>query len=68
MLNKLNENLKSMKNNQSGIKDALIERKNNLQGVNSRMDESEIQISDLKYNEAKNTQSEQQEEKRIQKK
>ena len=58
MLNKLNENLKRMKNNQSGIKDALIERKNNLQGVNSRMDESEIQISDLKYNEAKNTQSE----------
>ena len=29
------------------------------------MDESEIQISDLKYNEAKNTQSEQQEEKRM---
>ena len=58
MLNKLNENLKRMKNNQSGIKDTLIERKNNLQGVNSRKDESEIQISDLEYNEAKNTQSE----------
>ena len=41
--------------------------KNNLQGINSRVDEAENQISDLEYKEAKNTQSEQQEEKRIKK-
>ena len=34
--------------------------KNNLQGINSRVDEAENQISDLEYKEAKNTQSEQQ--------
>ena len=48
------------------MKDTLIEIKNNLQGINSRVDEAENQISNLKYMEAKNTQSEQQ-EKRIQK-
>ena len=48
------------------MKDMLTEIKNNLQGKNSRMDEAKNQISNLKYMEAKNTQSEQQ-EKRIQK-
>ena len=42
--------------------------KNNLQGVNSKVDEVKNQVSDLEYKEAKNTPSEQQEEKRIQKK
>ena len=49
------------------MKDALIEIKNNLQGINSRVDEVENHINDLEDKEAKNNQSEQQEEKRIQK-
>ena len=50
------------------MKDTLTERKNNLQGkYNSRVDEVENQINDLEHKEAKNNQSEQQEEKRIQK-
>ena len=48
------------------MNDTLIEIKNNLQGNNSRMDESENQSNDLEYKEAKYNQSEQ-EEKRIQK-
>ena len=47
------------------MKDTLIEIMNNLQGSNSRVDEAENQINDLK--EAEKKQSEQQEEKRIQK-
>ena len=49
------------------MKDTLIEIKNNLQGNDSRVDETENQISDLKHKEAKNNQSEQQEQKRIHK-
>ena len=49
------------------MKDTLIEIKNNWQGINSRVDEAENQINDLEHKEAKNNQSEQQEEKRIQK-
>ena len=60
------ENLNSIKKNPSETKDTLIEIKNNLQGNNSRMDESENQSNDLEYKEAKYNQSEQ-EEKRIQK-
>ena len=48
------------------MKDILIEIKNNLQGINSRVDEAKNQINDLEYKEAKNNQSEQQEEKWIQ--
>ena len=44
-----------------------MEVKNNLQGNNSRVDETKNHISDLEHKEAKNKQSEQQEEKRIQK-
>ena len=50
------------------MKDTLIEIKNNLQGNNRKADETENQINDLEHKEAKNNQSEQQEEKRIQKK
>ena len=50
------------------MKDTLIEIKNNLQGNNSKVDEAENQINDLEHKEAKNNQSEQREEKRIQKK
>ena len=49
------------------MKDTLIKIKNNLQGNNSRVDEVENQINDQEHREAKNNQSEQQEEKRIQK-
>ena len=51
----------------SEMKDTLIEIKNNLQGNNSRMGKAKNQINDLEHKEAKNNQSEQQEEKRIQK-
>ena len=46
----------------------LSEIKKNLQATNSVVDEVENQINDLEYKEEKNIQSEQQEEKRIQKK
>ena len=48
------------------MKDTLIKIKNNLQR-NSRVNEAEYQINDLEHKEAKINQSEQQEEKRIQK-
>ena len=44
-----------------------IEIKNNLQGNNSKMNEARNQINDMEPKEAKTNQSEQQEEKRIQK-
>ena len=47
------------------MKDTLIKIKNNLQGNNSRMDDSQNQINDLECKEEKSIQSEQQEEKRI---
>ena len=46
MLKDLSEDLNSIKNTQSETKDTLIEIKNNLQGNNSRMDETENQIND----------------------
>ena len=47
------------------MKDTLTEMKNNLQGINSGVDEAQDQISDLEYKETKSTQSEQQKEKMI---
>ena len=49
------ENIKKI---QSQTKNILIEIKNNLQGINSRVDKAKNQISNLKYKKAKNTQSE----------
>ena len=49
------------------MKATLTEMKNNLQDINSRVKEAKSQISDLEYKEAKHSQSEKQEEKRIQK-
>ena len=57
----------TLKKIQPVTKDALIEIKNNLQGINSRVDEAEIHMSNLDYKETKNNQSEQPEKKRIQK-
>ena len=67
MLRELGEDLDSIKKMQSEMKYRLIEIKNNLQGNKSRVDEAENQINDLECKEAKNNQSEEQEEKRIQK-
>ena len=41
MLKELSEGLKSIEKIQSEMKDTLIEIKNNLQGINSRVDEAE---------------------------
>ena len=56
MLKELNEDLSSIKKTQSKMKDTLIEMKNNLQGNNSRVDETENQINDLEHKEAKKPQ------------
>ena len=61
MLKELCEDLSSTKKIQSEIKDTLIEIRNNLQGNNNRVDETEDQINDLQHEEAKNNQSEQEE-------
>ena len=61
MLKELSEDLNSIKRIHSEAKDTLIEIKNNLQGNNSRVDEAENQIDDLKHKEPKNTQSEREE-------
>ena len=68
MLKELSEDLNSIKKIQSEMKDTPIEIKNNLQENNSRVDEAENQINDLELKGAKNNQSEQQEEKIINKK
>ena len=65
LLKELSENLNSMKKIQSEMKATLIEIKNNLQEINSTVDETNNQIYDLEHKEAKNNQSEHQEEKRI---
>ena len=48
------------------MKDTLIKIKDNLQGINSKVDEAKNQISDLEHKEAKNNHAGQ-EEKRIKK-
>nr|KAF6413489.1 hypothetical protein HJG59_009717 [Molossus molossus] len=48
------------------LKEALTEIKNNLHSFNNRVCKSKEQTIDLEYKEAKNAQSEQQKEKRIQ--
>ena len=68
MLKELSEDLNSIKRIQSEMKDTLNGIKNNLQGNNSRMDEAENQINDFEHKEAKNKQSEKQDEKIIIKK
>nr|KAF6501048.1 hypothetical protein HJG59_008036 [Molossus molossus] len=74
MLNELSEGLKSIKKDQPEMmdaqletKEALTEIKNNLHSFNNRVRKSKKQTINLEYKEAKNAQSEQQKEKRIQK-
>ena len=64
MLKELSENLNNIKRIQSEMKDTVTEMKNNWQGIHSTVDETENENSDLEYKEAKNTQSEQQKEKK----
>ena len=64
MFKELSEDLNSIKKIQTETKDTLIEIKNTLQRNNSRVDEAENQTNDLEHKEAKNNQSEQQEEKK----
>ena len=45
------------------MKDTVTEIRNNLQGNNSTVDETNNQMNDLEHKEAKNNQSEQQKEK-----
>ena len=59
MLKELREDLNSIKKIQWETKETLNEIKNNLQGNNSRVDESENQINDMEHKEAKNNQPEQ---------
>ena len=51
MFKELSEDLNSIKKIQSVTKDTLIKIQNNLQGNNSRVDEAENQINDLKHKE-----------------
>ena len=44
---------------QAEMKNILIERKNNLQGNNSKVDEAKNHINDLEHKEAKNNHTEQ---------
>ena len=62
MFHELSENLNIIKKYQSEMKDTITEMKNNLQGINSTVDEAKNQISNLEYKEAKNTQSEEKKE------
>ena len=53
MLKELSEDLNSIKNTQSEMKNSLIELKNNLQGNYSRVDEAKNEINGLEHKEAK---------------
>ena len=55
MLKELSEDLNSIKKIQSETKDTLIEKKNNLQGNNRRVDEAENEINDMENKEEKTT-------------
>ena len=57
MLKELSEDLNSIKRIQSEMKDTLIKVKNNLQGINSRVDEAEDHINDLEHMKPKHNPS-----------
>ena len=64
MHKELSEDLNSIKQTQTEMKDILMEIKNNLQGINSRTDEADNQSNDMEHKKTKNNQAEQHEEKR----
>ena len=53
MLKELSEYLKSMKKTHAEMMDILMEIKNNLQGIDSRMDEAKNQNNYLEHKETK---------------
>ena len=55
LLKELSEDLNSIKQTQTEMKDILMEIKNNLQGINSRTDEADNQSNDMEHMEAKTT-------------
>ena len=61
----LKQNFNSLKKDMETIKKDQSEMKDNLQGINGKVDKAKNQISDLEYKKAKNTQVGQQKEKRI---
>ena len=61
--NSINKDIETLKNNQSEVINTLTEM-NTLQGITSRVDKAEDQISDWEDKEAENTQSEQLKEKK----
>ena len=67
MLQELNGYFKSIKKTQAAMKITLCEIKKHLQGTNSDGKETRTQINGLEQKEERNTQSEQNEETRIQK-
>ena len=54
MLKELSEDLNSVKQIQSEMKNTLIEIKYNLQGINNRADKAKNQVNDLEHEEVKN--------------
>ena len=57
----------TIKKNQEEMKNTISEIKNKLEGITSRLDKTEGWISDLEDKKEKNTQIEQQHEKRLKK-
>ena len=55
LVKELSKDLSNIKKTQSEMKDSLLEIKNNLPGNNSRVEEAENQINDLKHKEEKTT-------------
>ena len=52
----IKKDMETIKKNQLEMKAILTVMKNNLQGINCRVDKAENQISDLEYKETKNNQ------------
>ena len=59
----MKKGIEDMKKDQSEIKNVISERNNTVERINSRFDEEEYRISDLKDKVEKITQAEQQKEK-----
>ena len=62
MLKELSGYCNSVKTTQAETKDTLTEIKNNLQGINRRVDEAKNHINDLEHRKEKDIQSLQEEE------
>ncbi|KAK1339725.1 hypothetical protein QTO34_018280 [Cnephaeus nilssonii] len=63
----LNENVTNMKRNQEEMKNDIAEIKNTMEGLKSRVEEAEDRISELEDKVGKNTQTQQQMERRLKK-